>query len=913
MLTDQGFIQYCKNREYSKKAQAEMKYIRSAEPSRRVKSARGNVSGSYPCRTMGVTIQFESHRGGELPFIHKTDHDKEVLEIYDQPPPIPLSYILQKGKREGKRTAYRYTPDFFLIKKDAAGWVECKMEEELHQKAEEHPEQYVRTEEGHWRCPPGEEYAKQFGFFFQVVSSASLNPIFSRNIEYLRDYLKDGQCEADQDAAEQVLRLVAEEPGISIEELKQRADRASSDDINILIAKEQVYFNLDTAPLADPKHARLYPDEDTAVAYSITCDTVFCPPNSNTGVVRIFPETTILWDNKPWTIVNPGETKVTLVSEDGRQSIAELLYEQIYNLINRGSLVGLKDEVQATIDVTKARELFAGARREDFQIANHRYDTIRSILERKGLTSGCSETERTLWNWVSKYHEATRLYGNGYIGLLPQIKDRGNRTPRIRQDTLRLIDKFIKNEYQKLKQENKATVYGKFLEKCEADHVPGVSYKTFIREISKCSGYEQTKKRKGRKGAYNEKLWFWELEWFTPRHGDRPWEIVHIDHTQLDIELIHSKTKKNLGRPWLTILIDAYSRRILAIFLTFDKPSYRSCMMVLRECVRRHHRLPQTIVYDGGKEFSSTYFETLLARYECTRKVRPWSEPRYGTTCERIFGTIHTKFVHNLLGNTQLMKNVRLVTKDVNPKELAVWDLENFYKLLCEFCYEFYDSQQEHPALGQTPREAYGVGLAMHGRRANTYIAYDEDFIMYTFPTTRSGKAKVQSTSGVQMHNIRYWAKAFDNPEVKNTVVPVRYDPFDASTAYAYVKGKWVRCVSDFAADFKGRSEKEIEIASHELRQRNKRHGQQFNINQKQLASLLRTADATEVLQMQRLHDSEVKSVLATIHGERVDKEEIDLSLPPTQSSAETHPVSVLDADIELQKRPRKLKTFEDY
>ena len=192
------------------------------------------------------------------------------------------------------------------------------MEEELRQKAEEHPEQYVLAEDGQWRCPPGEEYAKQFGFFFQVVSSASLNPIFSRNIEYLRDYLREGQCEAEPDAAEQVLRLVAEEPGISIEELKQRADKACSDDINILIAKEQVYFNLDTAPLADPKHARLYPDEDTAVAYSITCDTVFSPPNSNTGVVRISPETTVLWDNKPWTIVNPGETKVTLVSEDGR-------------------------------------------------------------------------------------------------------------------------------------------------------------------------------------------------------------------------------------------------------------------------------------------------------------------------------------------------------------------------------------------------------------------------------------------------------------------------------------------------------------------------------------------------------------------------------------------------------------------
>jgi hypothetical protein len=64
---------------------------------------------------------------------------------------------------------------------------------------------------------------------------------------------------------------------------------------------------------------------------------------------------------------------------------------------------------------------------------------------------------------------------------------------------------------------------------------------------------------------------------------------------------------------------------------------------------------------------------------------------------------------------------------------------------------------------------------------------------------------------------------------------------------------------------------------------------------------------------MQRLRDSEVKCVLAAINGERVDKEGVDLSVPSTQPPAEKRPVSVLDADIEVQKRPRKLKTYEDY
>ncbi|MGB5711310.1 MAG: transposase [Waterburya sp.] len=71
-------------------------------------------------------------------------------------------------------------------------------------------------------------------------------------------------------------------------------------------------------------------------------------------------------------------------------------------------------------------------------------------------------------------------------------------------------------------------------------------------------------------------------EFTTPRHGDRPWAICHLDHTQLDLELVSSKTKALLGRPWVTFLSDAYSRRILAFYLTFDAPSYRSCMMVER-------------------------------------------------------------------------------------------------------------------------------------------------------------------------------------------------------------------------------------------------------------------------------------------------------------------------------------------
>ena len=90
---------------------------------------------------------------------------------------------------------------------------------------------------------------------------------------------------------------------------------------------------------------------------------------------------------------------------------------------------------------------------------------------------------------------------------------------------------------------------------------------------------ESIRKRKGNRAAIQEEPWYWELEQKTPRHGSRPEEIVHMDHTELAIELVSSRTGQPLGRPWATFMTDAFSRRLLVVYLTFDPPSYRSGMM----------------------------------------------------------------------------------------------------------------------------------------------------------------------------------------------------------------------------------------------------------------------------------------------------------------------------------------------
>ena len=47
---------------------------------------------------------------------------------------------------------------------------------------------------------------------------------------------------------------------------------------------------------------------------------------------------------------------------------------------------------------------------------------------------------------------------------------------------------------------------------------------------------------------------------------------------------------------------------------------------------------------------------------------------------------------------------------------LAVWTLERFSARLCQYVYEVYD-QMDHPALGQSPREAFAQGMQLAGMR----------------------------------------------------------------------------------------------------------------------------------------------------------------------------------------------------
>ncbi|MDJ0569935.1 MAG: transposase family protein [Pleurocapsa sp. MO_192.B19] len=488
----------------------------------------------------------------------------------------------------------------------------------------------------------------------------------------------------NQSSAEKIILLVADNPGITLSELFETSPEIEADEVYKLIAKEQIYFDLRSSRLVEPEKCHLFRDRSTAESYIALSSSRSNSNTITTSIIDLNPGTLIDYDGTYLTLTLIGQDKVLLQTQN--EEPVEFTKDVLETLIRQGKITSLKnDDTNRVSD--KARELIQQASQKDLEKANQRYRSIQPYLDGQPIKRGTFQ-ERSLRNWLSAYRKAEQEFGYGYIGLLNFDYQKGNRTRRLPQYVLDLMEDCIKNHYETKKQPTKKSTYAIFVNSCvEAginyDQIP--SDKTFYQEIKKRSGYKQTLKRQGSRAAYDQEAMYWELELTTPRHGNFPFHICHIDHTESDIELKCSKTGKNLGKPWMTFLVDAFSRRILATYVTYNPPSYRSCMMVLRICVKRHGRLPQTIVTDNGKEFHSTYFETLLAMFECTLKHRPAAKSRFSGVCERLFGTTTTQLLNNLAGNTQITKKVRLATKSVNPKNLSLWTIGLLYAHLCEW------------------------------------------------------------------------------------------------------------------------------------------------------------------------------------------------------------------------------------
>jgi putative transposase len=87
---------YFRRLKLEKDAQDLLIHIRSSPPSRLPDSRAGNMPIWYPSKKMQCIMKAESAKV-EFAFLLEAEHDNDVLEFWDQPPPIELIYRDRRG------------------------------------------------------------------------------------------------------------------------------------------------------------------------------------------------------------------------------------------------------------------------------------------------------------------------------------------------------------------------------------------------------------------------------------------------------------------------------------------------------------------------------------------------------------------------------------------------------------------------------------------------------------------------------------------------------------------------------------------------------------------------------------------------------------------------------------------------
>lgn len=404
MLSNKEFNDWCRRLNLPEAGRKVIEKIRTSEPVRQVAGGGFNVTGDYSSRKMGKTLQFESHKV-ELPGVEEYEDDPDVKECYDQ----PYRFTLKFQSKSGQTVTASHVPDFFVIRQNCAGFEEWKPEAKLEKLAIEQPNRYVRGEDSRWHSPPASEYAQQLGLYYRIRSDAEIDWIKYRNRQFLKAYTQQ-KYQITRESAAKIKDIVASRPGITYWELLQY-EESSPDDINALIAANEVYVDLSAAALAKPERVYIFRDQPTAIAHSLLTQT----STASDKLLSIDPAigSSFSWDGKWLTIVQIGETKIVLRSSDSLIQLTQLEFDKLVQL---GEIISLKAPEQQGFS-PESMERFLKASPEALAEANHRYRVIEPYLNGQSRENE-TVAERTVRDWKAKFRVAQQKYNWGYIGLI---------------------------------------------------------------------------------------------------------------------------------------------------------------------------------------------------------------------------------------------------------------------------------------------------------------------------------------------------------------------------------------------------------------------------------------------------------------------------------------------------------------
>jgi transposase InsO family protein len=365
---------------------------------------------------------------------------------------------------------------------------------------------------------------------------------------------------------------------------------------------------------------------------------------------------------------------------------------------------------------------------------------------------------------------------------------------RLPVDCHPIIKEVIEREYLTLKNDSAKAIFDIIEARCTILEIDPPGYDTIYKLINRINPEIRTRMREGKSGTekYNE-----VERGFSNYEAKFPLHIVEIDHTQLDIDVIDGKTGLVIGRPYITLGIDVFSRKIWCMEVSFEPPSadkVRRAIMhgiFFKDAKKKYNTIydwdvygiPSIIYVDNGPEFKNAEVKRMINEtLQSQVQYRPVKTPRYGGTIERYIGTLNAELIHRLNGTR---KGSVKQKGDYDSEKEAVFTLEDIRELLTFYITNYhYDTHEGLPIQFPTPAARYYAGMEMVGF-PEWIDREDENFYkLELLPVIM----KPYTRDGVRFENVIY-----KNSSEHRLVRPreykykVKYDSDDVSKLYLQI------------------------------------------------------------------------------------------------------------------------------
>lgn len=270
-------------------------------------------------------------------------------------------------------------------------------------------------------------------------------------------------------------------------------------------------------------------------------------------------------------------------------------------------------------------------------------------------------------------------------------------------------------------------------------------------------------------------------------------ERIELDHTPCDVIIICTLTRLILGRPWITLAIDRYSRMIVGFYISFHTPSQTSVLYAMRMLIMPKDTLlarfpdvhgpwparglPDTIATDNGMELHGDTVESVCLEMGINLHYCGVAHPEMKGAIERVIGTVNRGLIHTLPGTT--FSNVKQ-RGDYDSEKHAAIDIETLTHVLVKWIVDQYHKQPHRGLKGRTPLEVWQesekstvIELPAFPRQLENIVGIDDtrtlfhyglehDNLFYNSPLLQTLSHKVEGTRKLQLrafeHDVGYIA-----------------------------------------------------------------------------------------------------------------------------------------------------------